>query len=67
MVRENHEPNIKQMKMWRDLERLLHCKVDCLDQITALGSNLAGRGNQMGNGAYGEAPPAHLEEDRLVL
>lgn len=67
-VRENHEPNIKQMKMWRDLERLLQCKVNCIDQIASLGSGLTGvRAMQIGVGGYGEAPPAHLEEDRLVL
>ena len=68
MVRENHEPNIKQMKMWRDLERLLQCKVKCLEQISSIGSNLTGgRGMPIGGPTYGEAPPTHLEEDRLVL
>lgn len=69
MVRENHDPNMKQMKMWRDLERLMQCKVHCLEQISSIGSNLAGgRGNAIGGVTYSEAPPpAHLEEDRLVL
>ncbi|KAL8567199.1 hypothetical protein ACOMHN_046609 [Nucella lapillus] len=65
-VRENHDPNQKQMKMWRDLERLMLCKVGCLEQIAAIGANLTG-GRAAGGVGYGEAPPAHLEEDRLVL
>ncbi|XP_055024041.1 intraflagellar transport protein 81 homolog [Misgurnus anguillicaudatus] len=28
-VRENQEPNTKQMKMWKDLEKLLECKKQC--------------------------------------
>ncbi|XP_051509708.1 intraflagellar transport protein 81 homolog [Myxocyprinus asiaticus] len=28
-VRENQEPNMKQMKMWKDLEKLLECKKQC--------------------------------------
>ncbi|XP_025079923.1 intraflagellar transport protein 81 homolog [Pomacea canaliculata] len=67
-VRENHEPNMKQMKMWRDLERLLQCKFNCLEQLTSIGSSVTGgRPVQIGGGGYGEAPPTHLEEDRLVL
>jgi len=60
MVRENHEPNMKQMKMWKDLERLMECKRGCLEQISSIGAS-AGVG-----GGYGEVP-AHLEKDRLVL
>ncbi|KAK7480473.1 hypothetical protein BaRGS_00028290 [Batillaria attramentaria] len=66
-VRENHEPNMKQMKMWRDLERLLQCKTHCLEQITSIGSNLTGGRGMQGAGGYGEAPPTLLEDDRLVL
>lgn len=64
MVRENHEPNMKQMKMWRDLQRLMDCKKHCLEQISSLGST-AGAGGIMGG--YGDSAPTHLEEDRLVL
>ncbi|GFR67031.1 intraflagellar transport protein 81-like protein [Elysia marginata] len=64
MVRENHEPNMKQMKMWRDLQRLMDCKKHCLEQISSLGST-AGTGGIMGG--YGDSAPTHLEEDRLVL
>lgn len=28
-VRENHGPNMKQVKMWRDLEQLMECKRQC--------------------------------------
>nr|XP_023417788.1 intraflagellar transport protein 81 homolog [Cavia porcellus] len=28
-VRESHGPNMKQAKMWRDLERLMECKKQC--------------------------------------
>ncbi|KTF82328.1 hypothetical protein cypCar_00032096 [Cyprinus carpio] len=28
-VRENQEPNMRQMKMWKDLEMLLECKKQC--------------------------------------
>ncbi|MBN3309343.1 intraflagellar transport protein 81 homolog [Amia ocellicauda] len=28
-VRESHGPNMKQVKMWRDLEQLLECKKQC--------------------------------------
>lgn len=28
-VRENQESNMKQMKMWKDLEKLLECKKQC--------------------------------------
>lgn len=61
MVRENHEPNMKQMKMWRDLERLLECKRGCLDQLSNIGS-------RAGMGGYGEAAlTGKVEEDRLVM
>uniref|UniRef100_A0A2C9KUC5 Uncharacterized protein n=1 Tax=Biomphalaria glabrata TaxID=6526 RepID=A0A2C9KUC5_BIOGL len=33
MVKDNHEPNMKQMKLWKDLERLLICKKQCLEQV----------------------------------
>jgi len=29
MVRESHSANMEQMKMWRDLERLMECKKQC--------------------------------------
>ncbi|XP_005106145.1 intraflagellar transport protein 81 homolog [Aplysia californica] len=62
-VRENHEPNMKQMKMWKDLERLLECKRSCLEQLSSIGAS-SGLNNM---GGYGETAPTHLEKDRLVL
>ncbi|XP_069727059.1 intraflagellar transport protein 81 homolog [Phaenicophaeus curvirostris] len=29
VVRESHGPNMKQMKMWQDLEQLMECKREC--------------------------------------
>ncbi|XP_071428386.1 intraflagellar transport protein 81 homolog [Pithys albifrons albifrons] len=29
VVRDNHGPNMKQMKMWQDLEQLMECKREC--------------------------------------
>ncbi|XP_061200516.1 intraflagellar transport protein 81 homolog [Neopsephotus bourkii] len=29
IVRENHGPNMKQMKMWQDFEQLMQCKREC--------------------------------------
>ncbi|XP_061322251.1 intraflagellar transport protein 81 homolog isoform X2 [Pezoporus occidentalis] len=29
VVRENHGPNMKQMKMWQDFEQLMQCKREC--------------------------------------
>ena len=29
MVRESHGPNMKQVKMWTDLEQLMECKQQC--------------------------------------
>ncbi|XP_048100087.1 intraflagellar transport protein 81 homolog [Alosa alosa] len=29
VVRESHGPNMKQVKMWKDLEQLLECKRHC--------------------------------------
>ncbi|XP_059177446.1 intraflagellar transport protein 81 homolog [Physella acuta] len=63
-VRENHEPNMKQMKMWKDLERLLECKKQCLDQLSSIG---ASTGANLMMGGYGESAPTLLEDDRLVL
>ncbi|XP_041356765.1 intraflagellar transport protein 81 homolog [Gigantopelta aegis] len=61
-VRENHDPNMRQMKMWKDLERLMDCKRSVLERSgghgPASGPNAAG---------YGEQQPTFQEEDRLVL
>ncbi|KAL4220507.1 Intraflagellar transport protein 81 [Mactra antiquata] len=60
-VRENQQGALQQMKMWRDIERLMDCKRMCLERQL-------GRGGQGGMGYnYMEAPPAVLEDDRLVL
>ena len=61
-VRENHGPSLRQMKMWKDVERLLECKRHCFE----LSGGLSG-GGLGGGGVYGEQPPAVLEEDRLVM
>ncbi|NXS53162.1 IFT81 protein, partial [Brachypteracias leptosomus] len=29
VVRESHEPNMKQVKMWQDFEKLMECKREC--------------------------------------
>ncbi|XP_064615158.1 intraflagellar transport protein 81 homolog [Liolophura sinensis] len=61
-VREQHGPNMKQMKMWRDFESLMACKRKCFDQARA-GGGMDGAGL-----TYGELPaPSMQEEDRLVL
>uniref|UniRef100_A0A0B7B4J9 Intraflagellar transport protein 81 homolog n=2 Tax=Arion vulgaris TaxID=1028688 RepID=A0A0B7B4J9_9EUPU len=63
-VKENHEPNMKQMKMWKDLERLLECKKQCMNQLSNIG---ASSGTSFMMSGYGDATSNHLEEDRLVL
>lgn len=60
-VRENHGPSLRQMKMWKDVERLLECKRHCFELSGGLSRGLGG------GGVYGEQPPAVLEEDRLVM
>ncbi|KAJ3604380.1 hypothetical protein NHX12_029121 [Muraenolepis orangiensis] len=52
-VRENHGANMKQVKMWRDLEQLMDCKKQCFQRA----QNQASRGP-----AVEEGP-----EDWLVL
>ncbi|XP_046546796.1 LOW QUALITY PROTEIN: intraflagellar transport protein 81 homolog [Haliotis rubra] len=65
MVRDNHEPNMRQMKMWRDLERLMDCKKSILERG---GGAIGGGGGAVGaTGGYGEQAPTYHEEDRLVL
>ncbi|KAL3848360.1 hypothetical protein ACJMK2_019225 [Sinanodonta woodiana] len=59
-IRENHEPSLLQMKMWRDVERLLEMKKLCYEKRG--GVMVAG-----GVSGYGEKQPAVLEDDRLVL
>lgn len=60
-VRENQQGALQQMKMWRDVERIMECKRLCLERQ-------AGRGGGGGMGYnYMEQPPAVLEDDRLVL
>lgn len=60
-MRENHGPSLRQMKMWKDVERLLECKRHCFELSGGLSGGLGG------GGVYGEQPPAVLEEDRLVM
>ena len=68
IVREKHDPSTKQVKMWRDLERLLQCKRVGMDRIASIGSNVTGgRGMQNEGGVYLNGKASHLEEDRLVL
>ncbi|KAK3094389.1 hypothetical protein FSP39_001105 [Pinctada imbricata] len=57
-VREGHGPSMRQMKMWRDVERLLECKRRCMEMQAQV---------MQGGMGYGEQPPAVLEDDRLVL
>lgn len=52
-VRENHAPNMKQVKMWRDLEQLMECKRQCFQRAQSQAS--IGQVIQEGG------------EDRLVL
>ena len=58
-VRESQGDSMNQMKMWRDVERLLECKRKCFEQR----GGIAGSQGM----SFGEAPPAVLEDDRLVL
>lgn len=58
-VRESHGPSMSQMKMWKDVERLLECKRQCFERNVGM--------TAQGISSYGEAPPAVLEDDRLVL
>ncbi|XP_052104713.1 intraflagellar transport protein 81 homolog [Mytilus californianus] len=58
-VRESHGPSMTQMKMWKDLERLMECKRQCMERNAGM--------TAQGISSYGEAPPAVLEDDRLVL
>ena len=59
-VRESHGPSMQQMKMWKDVERLLECKRQCLERQSGARGGPAGLG-------YGEQPPTMLVDDRLVL
>ncbi|XP_023689615.1 intraflagellar transport protein 81 homolog isoform X1 [Paramormyrops kingsleyae] len=52
-VRESHAPNMKQVKMWRDLEQLMECKRECF--LRAQSQASVGQVFQEGG------------EDRLVL
>ena len=59
-MRESHGPSMQQMKMWKDVERILECKRQCLER----------QGGARGGGAglgYGEQAPTMLVDDRLVL
>lgn len=58
-VRESHGPSMSQMKMWKDVERLLECKRQCFERNVGM--------TAQGISSYGEAPPTVLENDRLVL
>ncbi|WAR28259.1 IFT81-like protein, partial [Mya arenaria] len=59
-VRDGQQDAVHQMKMWRDIERLLECKRMCLERQ-------AGRGGGQAGYNYMEQQPAVLEDDRLVL
>ena len=53
-VREKQDTNMKQMYMWRDVERILQCKIRCADQ-------------QQGGGGGMEHQNAYNAENRLEL
>lgn len=52
IVKESHEPNVRQLAIWTDLEELLHAKL---------------KARQQGAPAETEHAPELEEEDRLVL
>ena len=51
MVKEQHEPNLRQLDMWADLAKLMKVKLSVVQD----------------GGAPQEAAPTFQEEDRLVL
>ncbi|XP_050404861.1 intraflagellar transport protein 81 homolog [Patella vulgata] len=67
-IREMHEPNLHQVKMWKDLSRLMECKRQCSSGMSGGDYGSGGGGVQMSGGpGYMDQAPNHLEEDRLVL
>jgi len=55
-VRESHGPNMKQMKMWNDLAKLLQCKKDCA--VKEINEH---------SGQFNAIMGSQVEEDRLIL
>ncbi|KAK2156371.1 hypothetical protein LSH36_215g03007 [Paralvinella palmiformis] len=62
-VRENQPANMQQMKMWRDLERLMECKMRLAQ------SRSSRAGSARAGGQQGMQFPEHsaVDEERLVL
>ena len=61
-VRDNQAPNMKQMKMWRDFQRLMECKMN----IAQHGSGSAPHdGKRSQPGSWNAPDPDN--EDRLVI
>ncbi|XP_004910569.1 intraflagellar transport protein 81 homolog [Xenopus tropicalis] len=49
LVRESHGPNMKQVKMWRDFEKLMECKKSCFQkqQQASIGQVIQGGGEDL--------------------
>ena len=59
-MRENHGPSMRQMKMWKDFERLMECKTHVASGVPS-GVNV---GQSSGNTLTFDH---QNEEDRLIL
>ena len=62
-VRESHEPNQRQMTMWRDFNRLMECKV----ASRGGGRQMSGGMRGSGGGRVQSAGYGARDDDRLVL
>jgi intraflagellar transport protein 81 len=64
-VRENHGPSMRQMKMWKDFERLMEMKQRCTMQHNQDQMGMQRGGNTMG--AMYDDGPQQQEGDIFVL
>ncbi|XP_064639360.1 intraflagellar transport protein 81 homolog [Lineus longissimus] len=64
-VRENHGPSMRQMKMWKDFERLMEMKQQCAMQRNQDQMGMQGGGNTMA--AMYDDGPQQMEGDVFVL
>ncbi|XP_074658114.1 intraflagellar transport protein 81 homolog [Tubulanus polymorphus] len=62
MVRENHTSNMVQMKMWKDIERLMECKQKCVKRQQADGG-----GGYHDDRYAGRQDDDDITGDRLIL